>query len=194
MDGFRAFKYYTALKLHFTTDKFNVFVNRGHVRGSYERFSARNDRMLFEKLARQYNDREFIQYIASNFMYGNPDMVYDLTDATANYKEFLRRKQSITHIFSSDLNKLIDAGIDCQDYHSMLQLMMRKVITLETLVILDDLADLVNTIKRSAQMSLMLEDELRLITKSKGFVKYDSYKIMAPFTDFLEESKAIQNG
>ena len=50
MTGFKAFRYYVALKLHFTKDKFNVFENRGNVKGSYQAFDARNDKFLFEKL------------------------------------------------------------------------------------------------------------------------------------------------
>jgi hypothetical protein len=48
MDGFKAYRYYLAIKLHFTTDKFNVFENRGNVKGTREAFNARNDRYIFE--------------------------------------------------------------------------------------------------------------------------------------------------
>ena len=45
MDGFKAYRYYLAIKLHFTTDKFNVFENRGNVRGTREAFNVRNDKI-----------------------------------------------------------------------------------------------------------------------------------------------------
>jgi hypothetical protein len=68
MDGFKAYRYYLAIKLHFTSDKFNVFENRGNVKGTREAFTARNDRYIFEKLANKYNDdREIIQFFVANF-------------------------------------------------------------------------------------------------------------------------------
>ncbi len=54
MDGFKAYKYYMAIKLHFTKDGFDVFKNRGNVKGTREAFNARNDSYLFEKLARKF--------------------------------------------------------------------------------------------------------------------------------------------
>jgi hypothetical protein len=69
MDGFKAFKYYIAIKLHFTKDSFDVFKNRGSVKGTREAFNARNDRYVFEKLARKFPvDKELIQYYVANFV------------------------------------------------------------------------------------------------------------------------------
>ena len=50
-----------AIKLHFTKDSFNVFKNRGVVKGTREAFYARNDRYMFERLARKHPvDHRFI--------------------------------------------------------------------------------------------------------------------------------------
>ena len=52
-----------AIKLHFTNDEFNVFENRGRVKGTRDTFNARNDRYIFEKLATKYpTDKEIIQF------------------------------------------------------------------------------------------------------------------------------------
>ena len=48
MDGFKAYKYYMAIKLHFTSLKYNVFETRGHVKGTRDTFNSRNDRYIFE--------------------------------------------------------------------------------------------------------------------------------------------------
>lgn len=188
MDGFKAFKYYTAIKLHFSTPKFDVFVNRGHVRGSYQKFLDRNDHMIFEKLGRQFNDKDFIQYVAANFMYGNPEVIYDPTDALANYKEYLRRKQSITKIFNDDVQTIIDTGASYDFSGSkipdILQLFMGKRITLETVVILNDIDNFIDELKQGT-IALLLGDELLKIEKSKGFVKYVPEKIMPIYNELL---------
>ena len=193
MDGFKAFKYYTAIKLHFTDPTFNVFINRGHVKGSFEKFRARNDHLLFEKLARQFSDKEYIQYIASNFMYGNADVIYDPAEAMANYKEYIRRKQSITKVFADDLATIVDSSAQYEfsglQIPDVLQLLMAKRITLETISILNDMDAIVDKLRQSNQMTLLFGDVLLKIDKSKGFVKYDSSKIMSHYLQFLEDIK-----
>ena len=196
MDGYKTFKYYTAIKLHFTDPKFNVFVNRGRVKGSADRFNARNDRMLFERLGRQFStDKECIQYIAANFMYGNPEVVYNPHEGLANYQEYIRRKQSMTKIFEDDLHKIINTGAryDQDEFSGLkipdvVQLLLAQRITIETVVILDTLDGIVDKLKRGNHISLLLADELRRIEKSKGFVKFDSSKVMGPYLEFLEET------
>lgn len=202
MNGFQVFKYYTAVRLHFTNSTFNVFVNRGHIKGSVDRFNNRNDRLLFEKVARMFpNDKDCIQFLAANFMYGNPEFIYELPTAEVNYKEYIRRRQSITKIFSDDLDTIARQGarygddeFTGQKIPDVLQLYLAKRITLETVVILDTLDDIVSRLRRGTHVSLLLGDDLRKIEKSRGFVKYDSYKIMSPYHNFIEEIQGNLNG
>lgn len=197
MNGFKAFKYYTALKLHFTNPRFDVFVNRGHVKGSYEKFLERNDRSMFERLARQFDDKDYIQYIASNFMYGNSEMIYHSEDAMTNYKEFLRRRQSITRVFDNDLQLIINSGAQYefsgQKIPDVVQLFMAKKITLETMTILNDMDDIVNKMRQNGQLSLLLSDDLLRIEKSKGFVKWLPEKVEPLFTKFKQDSTSSQH-
>ena len=201
MDGFQAFKYYTAVKLHFTSPRFDLKQTKGKVRGSRQRFESRNDRMLFEKLAGQFpSDQEFIRYIAANFMYNCPDVIYDTPRAQTNYKEYVRRRQSITKIFSDDLETLINQGVQ-YDFsgHSIpdvVRLYLSNRITLETLVILDGFEHLVKRIRNglSTQLALMMNDDLLRIERAKMFVKYDELKVSAPYFNFLDTLKWHSNG
>lgn len=198
MDGFRAFKYYMALKLHFTDPKFDVFVNRGRVRGTLQRFQMRNDRLLFEKLAKQFPiDKEYIQYIASNLMYDNPDVVYQSDEGMANYKEFLRRRQSITRVFQDDLDTIVKSGAQYKivddNIPDVIQLLISKKITIETTVILNQLDDFIGKIE-SNHVHLMFGNLIMRIVKSTKFVKYNSYKVMNHYQNFIEEVKGTANG
>lgn len=189
MDGFKAYRYYLALKLHFTSEKFDVFANHGAVRYTRDKFNLRNDKYIFEKLSNKFNtDREFIQFVASNFMYGNSDVVYSGGEAEDNYKEYLRRKQSITKIFSDDINVIIRFNEDYGPEISLFEVVDNKIpgilslylgnrVTLETLRILDDRYNILHEMKVSNQtLYKMFEDSLRIVEKSKGFVKYDKAK------------------
>lgn len=192
MNGFKAFKFYTALRLHFTDKRFNVFANRGNLRGSYEKFLARNDCGLFEKLARQFSsERDFIQYVAANFMYGNFDCVYHSEESQENYKEFLRRRQSITRVFADDLDTIIKTGAHYEfsghTVPDVIQLLLAKKITVETVVILNDLEQFVPQLEQHNHLQLLLGNELLRIEKSKQFVRYDRSKIDQCYKEFQGE-------
>ena len=204
MDGFKAYKYYIAVKLHYTKDSFDVFKNRGNLKGTRDAFNARNDRMMFEKLARKYPvDKDLIQYYVANFAYGSDAAVYSFEEAESNLLEWNRRKQSITKIFQDDCSKIIldacknklkpDAifNLTNKGYCSILKLFLGNQITLETVRIIDDLLPVVHGWKQNNSMLLLWENEIRRIEKSKGFVSYDRDKIVKVFNNFMEEIKEL---
>lgn len=204
MDGFKAYKYYMAIKLHFTRDNFDVFQNRGNVKGTRDAFNARNDRYVFEKLARKYAvDKDLIQYYVANFAYGFDTVIYSQSEAEQNLQEWNRRKQSITKIFSDDCNKIVmDAyknklkaesilNLTNKGYCSILKLFLGNQISLETIRIIDDMLPVVHNWKTNESMLLLWENEIRRIEKSKGFVKYDKTKVVPVFNNFMEEVKEL---
>lgn len=189
MDGFKAFKYYTSIKLHFTTKKFDVFKNKGHLKGTYEKFIQRNDKNLFEKAANLFpNDRDFILFVASNCMYGNIGCIYSSTLANVLYKTYIKRRQSITYVFETDLRYLEDNN--CLDDKKIIFSYINNEITLETVVILNSLRGIVNTLeKEKATLPLLLDRELTIIKKADKFVKYDKNKIQKIYNRYFEEVK-----
>ena len=200
MDGFKAYRYYLALKLHFTSEKFNVFENRGNVKGSREAFEARNDRYIFEKMARKIgNDRDIIQFFVANFAYGNESAIYAGQEADDNLAEWNRRKQSITKIFIDDLaslltyveiNKLPTSSIfdfNFNEYPAALKLFLGGKISIETLVIVNELDHIVEHWLDNPTIQHIWSNELLRIKKLIGFVKYDKEKLRKIFTHFVEE-------
>jgi hypothetical protein len=200
MDGFKAYRYYLAIKLHFTTDKFNVFENRGNVRGTREAFNARNDRYIFEKLATKHeDDKEIIQFFVSNFAYGNDTAIYAGQEAEDNFLEWQKTKQSITKVFIDDLasmlmhvetNKLKHTaifGFTENEYPVALKMFIGGKITIESLRILDDITNVIEDWKNHSSVKYIWDDELRRVTKLTGFVKYDKIKLGKIFEHFKEE-------
>lgn len=200
MDGFKAYRYYLAIKLHFTTDKFNVFENRGNVRGTREAFNARNDRYIFEKLAsKRPDDKDIIQFFVSNFAYGKDTAIYAGQEAEDNYMVWQKRKQSITKVFIDDLaailthvevNKMSHSAIfDFADneYPVALKMFIGGKITIETIRILDDFTGILDKWKVHPSVRYIWDDEMRRAIKLSGFVKYDKIKLSQIFEKFKEE-------
>ena len=200
MDGYKAYRYYLAIKLHFTTDKFDVFQNRGNVKGTRDAFNARNDRYIFEKLAQKHSDdKEIIQFFVSNFAYGNDTAIYAGQEAEDNFMQWNKRKQSITKIFVDDLatllthietNRLKHSAIfefTENEYPVALKMFVGGKISIETLRIIDDFTDILEKWNQNLSVKYIWDNEMRRIKKLTGFVKYDKIKIEKIFSAFKEE-------
>jgi hypothetical protein len=198
MDAFRAYKYYLAVKLHFTTDKYNVFESGGNVKGSRQAFDQRNDSYIFRRMASKFStDKDLIQYYVANFAYGNKEVVWN-DDEYDNYELWLKRKQSISQVFIDDLatmltnienNSIIsDRLFNFGDGENpiALNLFLSGKIAIETLRIIDDIHPIVGAWKKSPS-SFIWEDDMRRIEKLKGFVKYNESKIRQIWAHFTEE-------
>lgn len=200
MDGFKAYKYYMAIKLHFTSEKYNVFETRGHVKGSRDTFNSRNDRYIFEKIAQKHSeDKDIIQFFVSNFAYGSENAVYAGGEAEELYSEWKRRKQSISKVFIDDLTNILNYcdinKIDSKavfvdsagDPPELLNLFLKGKVTIESMRIIDDHYPFVDNWRENDTIRIMIGDELRRIKKLKGFVKYESAKVAKIFSHFKEE-------
>ena len=194
MDGFRAYKYFMAVKLHFTTEKYDIFETNGRVSGSREAFERRNDRFLFEKLGQKYKtDQEYIQFLVANFAYGHKNVVYS-NDSDEYYRLWVRRKESISQVFQNDCNEItlhleknrlkqsdlysIDSGVP-----ELLNLYVGGHITLETMSILQDFD---NYLSEWDPLIMLWHDHFLTIRKVKRFVRYDKNRVQLIYGNFKE--------
>ena len=194
MDGFKAYKYFTAIKLHFTTEKYDVIDMNGRVSGSRTAFEKRNDRGLFEKLARKFDaDQELIQFLVANFAYGHRNVVYS-NDSDEYYRVWVKRKQSRTQQFCNDLdvitNHLEIKKLAKDSMYSvetgmpeLLNLYLGGYVTLETMVILQDFDDY---LQKWEPIIMLWHDHFLTIKKSKRFVKYDQNRLQSIYNNFTE--------
>ena len=198
MDGSKAWKLYMAVKLHFTTNKYNVFNNRGHVKGARDTFYSRNDRFIFERLSRKFaTELDIIQYYVANFAYANESVVYSDIESDTNLTKWKKRKQSISQVFENDLHVILvhleKEKIPMKHlYHfnesnlpELLKLFLGGYVTIETMVILDSFSNYL--IKWNENLNLLWEEEYRRIEKCKGFVKFDKDKLLCVYNNFNQE-------
>lgn len=198
MDGYKAYQYYMAVKLHFTKDSFDVF-NNPKVRCSYDTFDKRRDKSFFNSLARKYpKDHELIQYYVSNFAYGHKEVVYEEDESKQCFFEWNKRKESITKVLDDDINTIIlYADKNRLNKNQVLEftngeppcilsLYLGNHISVESLRIIDDYMYLIDTWKQYSFISLW-QDEIRRLYKLKRFVKYDKIKVGRSIERFVQE-------
>ena len=143
MNAFEAFKLYTAIKNHFTTDSYDFFKYHGKTKVTQNTFDVRKDKYMFHKLSKHEDPLTFLVANLSE----NPKLyvanLFDL-DKEMKYNEFLRRKQSLTYIFENDIDNLLEdfdknfEVPDDGDYPFLLKLLTRKKIAKESFIIMND--------------------------------------------------------
>ena len=195
IEAFQTYKFFMAIKLHLTTDRYDVFQSNGRVSGTRATFEKRNDRFLFEKLGRKFNQpRELIEYFVSNIAYGNKNVIYS-QESDEYYDIWLKRKESRTYTFKQQLEyirtyleinkKSFSDLFDTNDNApELLKLYVGGHIHLETMVIIDDVE---NFLQKWEPLVMLWGDQLRMLKKIKNFVKYDKDKIQSIYLNFKEE-------
>ena len=197
-----AYRMYLAAKLHFTTDKYHITEFHAKVRVSRKAFDERNQCSLYEKFADKFDSKlEMAQYLIANFAYGawgNTDIVYGTAESDQNFKEWNRRKQSLTQVFKTDLSKIKlewetnnmlplihDLNSEFPRVPHLFQMFLGKHITLETLIIVDRFNPFLETWKKN--MGQLFQEEIRRIIKTKPFIRFDEKKMKPIFVEFIKE-------
>lgn len=203
--GFNTYRYYMAIKLHFTSDTYNLFEHNGHVKCSVNTFNKRNDNYLFEKLSKNFSsERECVEYLAANFMRGNTEAIYDVSQGMENYQHFIKNKQSLYRIVENDLGKLtllsevegykdpwqeIHYGVD-GSHPILFQMLQGGNIEHETCVILNQFENFIPSWKKTLGF---FSEVAKRIEKSERFIKFDTQRFNELYYHYKREIQQ-QNG
>lgn len=143
-----AYRQYIALKNHFTKEKYDYHRYNGKSRATVQSFYKRKDRFWFEKLARNKDDKEVVEFFISNFITcTDPNKLWIgemIKEGEDRYTSWKKRTQSLSYLFKQEVEKIFDDS----DFNSMFALNgsrhpqilkehLRGSISIETMIILD---------------------------------------------------------
>jgi len=179
-DAFDIYVYYLALKRHFTSN-YDFFKYNGKVKANAMSFENRKDKFFFYKLSKK---KEAKDIILAN-MLANPNAwAGELLDDKAEsiYKEWVKRKQSLTYQFKSDIINLDDQFNDnfvVKDgqHPRLLKLYMMNDISLETLVMICDITKCLGHWEKNISDTIVFPDINKLVRKYRPFLDYDKQKM-----------------
>jgi hypothetical protein len=146
MVPFDTYKTYLALKNHFTKDSYDYHKYQGKSRASLQSFYKRKDRYWFEKLSRQKEDKEVVDFFVANFTScSDPQTLWIgemIKEGETRYKSWQKRIQSLSYLFREESQQLFDSKFeevfDCSKGHPLLlKSFLIGKISLETMVIYD---------------------------------------------------------
>lgn len=178
MSGFQCYETYLAVTNHFK-GRYDYFKYNGKVSVKQTSYEARKDKYFFEKASRKFNRDDFVKYIVANFINGNTWIGELLTPAQEiAFKKWRKRIESLTYNFKEELSYLNDREesfnhlfvMDDGKHPLLFRLHQRGKVSLETLVILDDL---VNFTKHwSRHDDLIINEMIGLIQKYRPFLHH----------------------
>jgi len=145
MMPYDAYKCYLSLKNHFTKDSYDYHKYCGKSRATVQSFYKRKDRFWFEKLARNKDDKEVVDFFVSNFITcTDPSKLWIgelIREGEERYLAWKKRNQSLSYVFKEETEKLfenqkVDDVFDCSKGHPLLlKKFLNGTISIETLVI-----------------------------------------------------------
>lgn len=190
MTPFQAFEKYCALKSHFTSPKYDYFRYNGKLRVSKDNFEKRNDKYMFNKLAK-HDDVEGL--IVSHCLI-NPGMwIGDIvqSDGDKIYNDWVRRKSSLAYTFKKELDGLDDdfnsnfRSIDGQ-HPVVLCYLLRRKISVESFIVLNEIVNFYPYFDRKIDDKVIWPREKGKCIKYRLFLEIDVEKMKKIVTERYE--------
>lgn len=183
--GYSAFALYNSLKLHFSSPSYDYFKYHGKTNISESSFLNRKDKYSFYKLSRKYNLEELKNFYIANFLETEVKWIGDIAgmEGEKNYTEWQKRNQRLTYQFEQDiiyifskyeLNDILSVVDDF--YPRLLQEMMQKNVTIETVVILNDMMNFFPMWSRKIKDDIIWPNWKLKLEKYTPFLMYDKEK------------------
>jgi len=189
MEPFEVYRYYLALRLHFTTDTYDVIKQQGRVRATKQSFFKRKDLLAIRKVSESYSDKDIVDFLVANFVSGDRwGGVFD-TESKERYLSWKKRMESISYTFKKEIDKAVllaekngitfnDLLVSNDNQHPIIvKMYLRNELSIETLVILNKLNNFVETLDVELKDDLIWPDMSRIIKKYAPFlnIKRDKY-------------------
>ena len=191
--GFAAFALYNALKLHFTSS-YDYFKYHGKTNVSKDTFLRRKDKYSFYKLSRKYSLDELRNFFVANFVYGDSTWVGEMTGPNGEdvYKKWQKISQSLTYNFESDIVRILEQvnspdelmKVRSGEYPDLLVGAMQNSISIETLVILNDIMNFFSMWDKKISDDIIWPSWKLKCDKYAPFITYDKVK----FKNILKEA------
>jgi len=186
MMPFDAYKCYLSLKNHFTKDKYDYHKYCGKSRATVQSFYKRKDRFWFEKLARNKDDKEVVEFFVSNFITcTDPSKLWIgemIREGEDRYVAWKKRNQSLSYVFKEEIESIFADNnfdsmfsMDGSRHPQILKEYLRNNISIETMVILDNILGFRNEFDKKLQDPVWQTVSMRM-KKYSPFLHIDVFR------------------
>lgn len=206
MKAFDAYNMYVAIKLHFQTN-YDYFKFSGKAKTSRHSFDTRRDKLIFERIAKVYDEEQFKLLLVANFLTNQNAWIGDITSEQGRQRYTLLKKrlQSLQYQFKQDL-ETIKSNIESRpemefddvfrivdeesNFPLIVDLMIQNDITMETFIVINKILNFMPKLSKSITDDLVWPEIAKLIQKYSPFVIVDIKVFRAIMKDvFLNSGK-----
>lgn len=198
MSAYDTFSLYLAIKNHFSQKSYDFFKYGGKMRISKETFLNRKDKYQFQKLCRLYDEEEMRTFLVANFLQGDGwvgDLLQD--DAEKVYRDFVKRQQSLSYLFTNDLdtslskvNRINDLfQIKSGELPPIINLYLQNEISLETIILLNQFIGFFSKFDEKLSDDFIWPKLRMKCEKLLPFMTFDKNKIKAILKEKLDAYK-----
>lgn len=195
MTSYEAYVTYLAVKMHFSRGTYDFFKYHGQVKTSKEVFDGRRDILKFQKMARIKHPLH--EYLAVNLRDNSKVWVGEILnpEAEKKYLNFRRIIESLSYHLGNDLTNIgcIKTSLrigSVGEVPKLLDLHLSSEVSLETLIILDDLIHYSKKFDERLPQNPLWDDLSHKIKKFRPFMgPYDKKKIAEVVKNHIESYK-----
>ena len=197
VEPYECYKEYLAIKRHFTSPSYDYFkYDSMNIRTSKMTFSKRKDNFLFAKLAKTYNDEEITKFFVANLVDNEFFWMTDTLTEQADiaYKDWQKRIQSLSYMFSNDIDKLLNEHqfddlfkVESGQHPILLKMCLAKYIMIETFIIINDVVNFVPRWNKQIKEKIVWPEFRKKVQKYSPFLEVDKTK----FRDILRKKLDI---
>ena len=183
---------YCAMKAHFGKGDYDFIKYDGKTKISRESFWKRKDRYFFVKVSKKYDTSvEIRDYLVSNFIKDKNGYIANFNDD--NYDIWRLRRQGFFDEFAMELYpyvKNFDPLFESSKgtHPKLLQEYLGHRISLETMVILDELVEYSGKWDKYMNDDVVWPDIKKLMNNYKRFLTIDKNKYRMKLLNLIEES------
>ena len=182
---------YCAMKAHFGKSDYDFVKYGGKTKIKRESFYKRKARLFFVKLSRKYKTEEEIKnYLVSNFIKNKKGYIADFSDKIFDSWKLKRRE--FFDMFVVEMKPLVDSfqnlfTVKNGQHPKLLKEFLGSRVSLETLVILDELVEFSNDWDKTLEDDIVWIDLKELMNNYKRFLTIDVKKYKMKLLKLIEE-------
>jgi len=192
MEAIDTYLMYCAMKAHFGKTDYDFVTYHGKTRIKRDSFYKRKDRGFFVKISRKYKTEENVKnYFVSNFIKDSKGYVSNFSDE--NYEEWKDKRANFYNQFTLEIGPFVKNFnpiffIKDDEHPILLKEYLGKRVSLETLIILDELVEFTKTWNKKLSEDYIWQDIKKLMNNYKRFLTLDKNKYKIQLLNLIEES------
>ena len=191
MEPIDVYLMYCAMKAHFSRKDYDFLTYKGKSRVPRDSFFKRKDRVFFVKLSKKYSEEDLKNYFVANFIIEKQGYIANFNDE--NYEQWKEKRNNFYDIFTEEIRPFVKDfnpifKVKNSEHPFLLKEYLGKRVSLETLVILDELIGFSKNWDRNLAEDYMWYDINKLMKNYKRFLTIDKKQYRIQLLKLIEES------